>query len=124
MHYPGRGQPQHNGKLQCLGAGHAQRADLSGRRGVLPDPRGQGDAGAEAARLRHSRDQARQAVQSWGQLEAAKSNIEATRARVQASEIGSTACVRKLGRHAQPGSTDRCGRRKRCEKEPSIGGPA
>jgi outer membrane protein len=35
-----------------------------------------------------ARDQVRQAVvQSWGQLEAAKSNIEATNAQVQASEI-------------------------------------
>jgi outer membrane protein len=35
-----------------------------------------------------ARDQVRQAVvQSWGQLEAAKGNIEATHAQVQASEI-------------------------------------
>ena len=35
-----------------------------------------------------ARDQARQSVvQSWGQLEAAKANIEATQAQVQASEI-------------------------------------
>ena len=47
-----RRQPQYHEELQRLGARHAQRADLSGRRGIFRDPPGQGDARAEAPRPR------------------------------------------------------------------------
>ncbi len=75
-------------ELQRLGAGHAERADLSGRRRIFPDPPGQGNARAEAPRSRHRARPVRQnVVQAWGQLEAAKANIDATQAQVQAAEI-------------------------------------
>ena len=53
-----------------------------------------------------ARDQVRQnVVQSWGQLEAAKANIEATRRRCRPPRSRSTACARKRASASAPRST-------------------
>ena len=62
-------------------------ADLSGRIRIFDHPQAE-TLGQRRIDLDTARDQTRQTVvQSWGQLEAAKGNIEATQSQVTASEI-------------------------------------
>ena len=66
-------------ELRRFGRRPAHGAGLSGRHRIRDDPPGQGDAGPAAHRPRHrARPGAADVVQTWGQLEAAKAQIQAT----------------------------------------------
>ena len=74
--------------FNAVGAGPAQRADLPGRRRISLIRQAKETLGQQRLNLDVARDQVRQnVVQSWGQLDAAKANIDATQSQVQAAEM-------------------------------------
>jgi len=80
---------QHQQGNQHFRPRHADCSDLPGRLGICDYSPIKGDAlGQQRLNLDVNRDQARATVvQSWGQLDAAKAQIEATTAQVNAAEI-------------------------------------
>ena len=85
----GIGSLSYDGQPQRIGPWHVDGADLSRRRGILAYSPIERDCGTASSRSRHGlrSGSAGNVVQSWGLLDAAKANIEATQAQVQAAEI-------------------------------------
>ena len=83
-----RSRDDHAGVLHGLGGNPTGGADLSGRRRILADPAGQGNARPAAASIWIvARDQIRLTIaQAWAQLDAAKGAIISTQAQVKSSE--------------------------------------